>query len=56
MWNTFTSILKMEGPAALFKGAACRMMVMAPLFGIAQMVYYIGVAEKILKMEKTRRV
>ncbi|VDM75636.1 unnamed protein product [Strongylus vulgaris] len=49
-------ILQMEGPKALFKGAACRMMVMAPLFGIAQTVYYIGVAEKILGVQKTTHV
>uniref|UniRef100_A0A915BC06 Uncharacterized protein n=1 Tax=Parascaris univalens TaxID=6257 RepID=A0A915BC06_PARUN len=45
-------ILKQEGVKALFKGAACRMMVMAPLFGIAQMVYYIGVAEFCLGIPK----
>ncbi|MFH4973627.1 hypothetical protein AB6A40_000336 [Gnathostoma spinigerum] len=43
--DAFIRILKDEGLEALFKGAACRMMVMAPLFGIAQMVYYFGVAE-----------
>ncbi|CAB3399401.1 unnamed protein product [Caenorhabditis bovis] len=54
--DAFVQILKNEGPRALFKGAACRMMVMAPLFGIAQTVYYIGVAEKILGIEKTKHV
>lgn len=39
---------KNEGVTAFFKGGACRMMVIAPLFGIAQMVYYLGVAENIL--------
>lgn len=39
---------KNEGITAFFKGGACRMMVIAPLFGIAQMVYYLGVAENIL--------
>ncbi|VDD94703.1 unnamed protein product [Enterobius vermicularis] len=43
--EAFIKILRQEGVKALFKGAACRVMVMAPLFGIAQMVYYIGVAE-----------
>ncbi|PIO77264.1 hypothetical protein TELCIR_00630 [Teladorsagia circumcincta] len=51
-----SKILQMEGPRALFKGAACRMMVMAPLFGIAQTVYYVGVAEKILGVEKMTHV
>ncbi|VDP84361.1 unnamed protein product [Echinostoma caproni] len=32
----------------MFKGAGCRVLVMAPLFGIAQMVYYLGVAERLL--------
>ena len=44
----FSKILKNEGPRAFFKGGACRMIVIAPLFGIAQMVYYFGVAEKLL--------
>ncbi|CAO4387090.1 unnamed protein product [Caenorhabditis nigoni] len=54
--DAFVTILKNEGPKALFKGAACRMMVMAPLFGIAQTVYYIGVAEKLLGIQKAAHV
>ncbi|CAD6188722.1 unnamed protein product [Caenorhabditis auriculariae] len=54
--DAFVQILKKEGPRAFFKGAACRMMVMAPLFGIAQTVYYIGVAEKILGIKKATHV
>ncbi|XP_047738566.1 mitochondrial glutamate carrier 1 isoform X1 [Hyalella azteca] len=46
--DAFGRILKDEGPKAFFKGGACRMMVIAPLFGIAQMVYFFGVGEKIL--------
>lgn len=46
--DAFFKILKQEGVQAFFKGAGCRMMVIAPLFGIAQMVYYLGVAENIL--------
>lgn len=45
-------ILKNEGPKAFFKGGACRMIVIAPLFGIAQMVYYFGVGEAILGYKK----
>ncbi|XP_033101880.1 mitochondrial glutamate carrier 1-like isoform X2 [Anneissia japonica] len=41
-------IYKNEGVSAFFKGASCRMLVIAPLFGIAQGVYYIGVGEFIL--------
>ncbi|KAI1301933.1 Mitochondrial glutamate carrier 1 [Halotydeus destructor] len=37
-----------EGFSAFFKGAGCRMIVIAPLFGIAQTVYYLGVAEYLL--------
>ncbi|KAG6457532.1 mitochondrial glutamate carrier 1 [Manduca sexta] len=40
--------MKYEGPTAFFKGGACRMIVIAPLFGIAQAVYYIGIAEYML--------
>lgn len=43
--------LKHEGVTAFFKGGLCRMIVIAPLFGIAQMVYFLGVAEAILGMK-----
>lgn len=43
--------MKEEGPRAFFKGGACRMMVIAPLFGIAQTVYFLGVAEALLSGE-----
>ncbi|XP_013186078.2 mitochondrial glutamate carrier 1-like [Amyelois transitella] len=42
-----TTTVKNEGLTALFKGGACRMMVIAPLFGIAQTVYYFGIAENL---------
>ncbi|XP_066237238.1 mitochondrial glutamate carrier 2 isoform X1 [Saccopteryx leptura] len=38
-----------EGPSTFMKGAGCRALVIAPLFGIAQGVYFIGVGEWILK-------
>ncbi|XP_004837662.1 mitochondrial glutamate carrier 2 isoform X1 [Heterocephalus glaber] len=38
-----------EGPAALMKGAGCRALVIAPLFGIAQGVYFIGIGERVLQ-------
>lgn len=37
-----------EGPSAFMKGAGCRALVIAPLFGIAQVVYFIGIGEYIL--------
>lgn len=40
-----------EGIKAFYKGTVPRMIVIAPLFGISQMVYFLGVAEKILKLE-----
>lgn len=43
-----TKTLTQEGPTAFFKGGACRMIVIAPLFGIAQSIYYIGLAENYL--------
>lgn len=50
--DAFKTILTTEGPTAFFKGALCRMIVIAPLFGIAQMVYYFGIAEYFLGIEK----
>ncbi|XP_043915274.1 mitochondrial glutamate carrier 1 [Protopterus annectens] len=41
-------IWRNEGPTAFFKGAYCRALVIAPLFGIAQVVYFLGVGEFIL--------
>ncbi|XP_018924154.2 mitochondrial glutamate carrier 1-like [Cyprinus carpio] len=41
-------ILRHEGPTAFLKGAYCRALVIAPLFGIAQVVYFLGVGEYIL--------
>ncbi|XP_067235044.1 mitochondrial glutamate carrier 1 [Chanodichthys erythropterus] len=41
-------ILRNEGPTAFLKGAYCRALVIAPLFGIAQVVYFLGVGEYIL--------
>ncbi|VDM78533.1 unnamed protein product [Strongylus vulgaris] len=50
------SILRTEGVPALFKGAVCRVVAIAPLFAIAQTVYYFGVAEKILGVKKAAHV
>lgn len=44
--------MKHEGPTAFFKGGLCRMIVIAPLFGIAQMVYFLGVAETLLGQKR----
>lgn len=41
---------KNDGIKAFFRGSVPRMIVIAPLFGIAQMVYFIGIGEKILKI------
>ncbi|XP_060880522.1 mitochondrial glutamate carrier 1-like [Metopolophium dirhodum] len=50
--DCFTKTLRNEGPLAFFRGGACRMIVIAPLFGIAQTVYYLGVAERIMGVKK----
>lgn len=44
----YRKILKNEGPSAFLKGAYCRALVIAPLFGIAQVVYFLGVGEFLL--------
>ncbi|CAB1339289.1 unnamed protein product [Coregonus sp. 'balchen'] len=41
-------ILHQEGPSSFLKGAYCRALVIAPLFGIAQVVYFLGVGEFLL--------
>lgn len=43
-------ILRHEGPMAFLKGAYCRALVIAPLFGIAQVVYFLGIAETLLEL------
>ncbi|KAM9409107.1 solute carrier family 25 member 55a [Pholidichthys leucotaenia] len=46
--NCVSKILRKEGPSAFLKGAGCRALVIAPLFGIAQVMYFVGVGEYIL--------
>ncbi|KAG2462446.1 GHC1 protein, partial [Polypterus senegalus] len=41
-------IYRNEGPTAFLKGAYCRALVIAPLFGIAQVVYFFGIGEFLL--------
>ncbi|RXN01692.1 Mitochondrial glutamate carrier 2 [Acipenser ruthenus] len=41
-------IWQREGYSAFLKGAGCRALVIAPLFGIAQVVYFLGVGEYLL--------
>ncbi|KAL2090813.1 hypothetical protein ACEWY4_013076 [Coilia grayii] len=43
-----SKIMQREGPSAFLKGAGCRALVIAPLFGIAQVMYFVGVGEFIL--------
>ncbi|XP_061113310.1 mitochondrial glutamate carrier 1-like isoform X2 [Conger conger] len=43
-----SKIMRKEGPTAFLKGAGCRALVIAPLFGIAQVMYLVGVGEFIL--------
>ncbi|KAK7892101.1 hypothetical protein WMY93_024064 [Mugilogobius chulae] len=46
--DCISKIMRNEGPTAFLKGAYCRALVIAPLFGIAQVVYFLGVGEYIL--------
>lgn len=48
MRHAFVEIFKKEGPRAFLKGAGCRIMYIAPLFAIAQSVYYLGIGEKLI--------
>uniref|UniRef100_A0A8D0G8Q8 Solute carrier family 25 member 22 n=1 Tax=Sphenodon punctatus TaxID=8508 RepID=A0A8D0G8Q8_SPHPU len=49
------TIWRKEGPMAFLKGAYCRALVIAPLFGIAQVIYFIGIAEFLLDMLPKRQ-
>ena len=46
-----SKIMREEGASAFFKGSLLRVMVIAPLFGIAQMVYYLGLAEAMMGLK-----
>lgn len=48
LYSPCRKILIKEGPGAFLKGASCRALVIAPLFGIAQVVYFVGVGEFLL--------
>ncbi|KAI4904419.1 hypothetical protein NFI96_027951 [Prochilodus magdalenae] len=48
--DCISKILRNEGPSAFLKGAYCRALVIAPLFGIAQVVYFLGVGEFVLSV------
>lgn len=48
-------IWRSEGPAAFLKGAYCRALVIAPLFGIAQVIYFIGIGEYFLSFLPHKR-
>ncbi|KAJ3601855.1 hypothetical protein NHX12_029617 [Muraenolepis orangiensis] len=47
-------ILRKEGASAFLKGAGCRALVIAPLFGIAQVMYFVGVGEYIVENSPLR--
>ena len=49
-------VFRQEGITAFYKGAVPRMIVIAPLFGIAQMVYFIGVAESLLDLIQPSKI
>jgi hypothetical protein len=47
-------IFKNEGPTAFLKGALCRMIVIAPLFGIAQVTILRGNTHKSQKFQNSK--
>ena len=53
--DAFRKIYVNEGVTAFYKGALCRMIVIAPLFGIAQAVYYFGIAEYLMGIDKSKK-
>lgn len=47
-------ILHTEGPRALFKGGLCRVMILAPMFGILQTVYFLNISERLIGIWKAQ--
>ena len=47
-----SKMLASEGPTVFLKGALARVIVIAPLFGVAQTVYFLGIAEFLLGKDK----
>ena len=45
-------IYRHEGFGAFFKGAVPRMIVIAPLFGIAQTIYFLEISQRLLGVSK----
>ncbi|XP_053313499.1 mitochondrial glutamate carrier 1-like isoform X2 [Spea bombifrons] len=45
-----------EGPSAFLKGSGCRALVIAPLFGIAQVIYFLGVGETLIEFAQLNRL
>ena len=52
VFDAFYRILRSEGPTALFKGMGCRIIVIGPLFGISQMVYFLDITGSILGIDR----
>ncbi|XP_069489669.1 mitochondrial glutamate carrier 1-like isoform X2 [Ambystoma mexicanum] len=50
------SIWLKEGPSAFLKGAGCRALLIAPLFGIAQVVYFLGIGEAVVEFAQYSRL
>lgn len=48
----FRKILQSEQKKTFMKGALLRVMVIAPLFGIVQVVFFIGIGEGVLGIDK----
>uniref|UniRef100_A0A8C1I628 Mitochondrial glutamate carrier 1 n=1 Tax=Cyprinus carpio TaxID=7962 RepID=A0A8C1I628_CYPCA len=54
--DCFSKIMKREGPSAFLKGAGCRALVIAPLFGIVQVMYFLGVGEFIMSQSSLKLI
>lgn len=47
VWHTGRQIYSQEGLRGLMKGGLCRVMILAPMFGILEMVYLLNIAERV---------
>ncbi len=55
-YSFYSKIMKREGPSAFLKGAGCRALVIAPLFGIVQVMYFLGVGEFIMSQSSLKLI
>lgn len=55
VWDAGRKICRTEGFRALMKGGLCRVMILAPMFGILETVYLLNIAEHVFDVRNTSK-